>query len=109
MLGSEFNLHPLAIEDARKGHQRAKLERYRDTLFVVLRPARYLDDVEKVEFGGLHILVGQDLVITIRRAESPNLAKIRHRVESDSKLLALGPEAVLYAILDEVVDEYLPV
>ncbi|PDQ36505.1 MAG: transporter [Candidatus Lumbricidophila eiseniae] len=109
MLASEFNLHPLAIEDARKGHQRAKLERYSDTLFVVLRPARYLDDVEQVEFGELHIFVGQDFVITIRRAESPNLAKIRHRLESDSKLLALGPEAVLYAILDEVVDEYLPV
>jgi len=109
MLASEFNLHPLAVEDARKGHQRAKLERYSDTLFVVLRPARYLDDVEQVEFGELHIFVGRDFVITIRRAESPNLAKIRHRLESDSKLLALGPEAVLYAILDEVVDEYLPV
>jgi magnesium transporter len=108
-LAGEFSLHPLAIEDTKKGHQRAKLERYGDTLFVVLRPARYLDDVERVEFGELHVFIGPDFAITIRHAESPNLARVRHRLESSPELLAKGPEAVLYAVLDEVVDEYAPV
>ena len=108
-VANEFGLHPLAVEDARKGHQRAKLERYGDTLFVVLRPARYLDDVEQVEFGELHAFVGPGFAITIRRAESPNLAKVRRRLEASPDLLAKGTEAVLYAVLDEVVDEYSPV
>jgi magnesium transporter len=108
-VASEFDLHPLAVEDTRKGHQRAKLERYGDTLFVVLRPARYLDDVERVEFGELHVFIGPDFAITIRRAESPDLAKVRHRLEGTPELLAKGPEAVLYAVLDQVVDEYSPV
>ena len=108
-LANEFGLHQLAIEDAKKGHQRAKLERYGDTLFVVLRPARYLDDVEQVEFGELHVFIGPDFAITIRHAESPDLARVRRRLESSPDLLARGPEAVLYAVLDEVVDEYSPV
>lgn len=108
-LAEEFGLHQLAVEDTRKGHQRAKLERYGDTLFVVLRPARYLDEVEQVEFGELHVFIGPDFAITIRHAESPNLARVRHRLESSPELLAKGPEAVLYAVLDEVVDEYSPV
>jgi magnesium transporter len=108
-VASEFNLHELAIEDALHGHQRAKLERYGDTLFTVLRPARYLDDVEKVEFGELHVFVGPDFAVTIRHAESPDLARVRRRLETDPDLLNLGPQAVLYAILDEVVDQYEPV
>lgn len=57
-VAEEFSLHELAVEDAQHGHQRSKLERYGDTLFTVLRPARYLDDVEKVGFGELHVFVG---------------------------------------------------
>ena len=76
---------------------------------MVLRPARYLDDVEQVEFGELHVFIGPDFAITIRHAESPNLARVRHRLESAPELLVKGPEAVLYAVLDEVVDEYSPV
>ncbi|MFD1211336.1 magnesium/cobalt transporter CorA [Arthrobacter sp. GCM10027362] len=105
----EFGLHELAIEDALSGHQRAKLERYGETLFVVLRPARYLDEVEMVEFGELHVFVGPDFVVTVRHAESPDLAQVRKRMEQSPELLALGPQAVLYAILDQVVDEYAPV
>lgn len=108
-IAEEFALHPLAVEDALSGHQRSKLERYGDTLFVVLRPARYLDDVEEVEFGELHLFVGPNFVVTIRHAESPNLGRVRRRLEAAPELLAMGPEAVLYAILDEVVDEYAPV
>lgn len=108
-VANEFSLHELAVEDALHGHQRAKLERYEDTLFMVLRPARYLDDVEKVEFGELHVFVGTDFVVTVRHAESPNLGRVRQRLEASPELLALGPQAVLYAILDEVVDQYEPV
>jgi magnesium transporter len=108
-VAAEFSLHPLAVEDALSGHQRAKLERYGDILFAVLRPARYDDATETVEFGELHIFVGRDFVVTIRHAQSPDLASVRRRLEGQPALLARGPEAVLYAIMDEVVDEYVPV
>lgn len=108
-VAAEFDLHPLAIEDALLGHQRSKVERYGDSLFMVLRPARYLDDTEEVEFGELHLFVGPDYVITVRHAESPDLVAVRRRLESHPELLAFGPEAVLYAILDRVVDDYEPV
>jgi magnesium transporter len=108
-LAAEFALHELAVEDAISAHQRPKLERYGDVLFTVLRPARYLDKKEAVEFGELHIFTGKDFVVTIRHAETPGLASTRHRLEADPRLLALGPEAVLYAILDQVVDDYQPV
>lgn len=108
-VASEFGLHELAVEDALTGHQRPKIERYGDHLFVVLRPARYLDAEEEVEFGELHVFVGHDFVVTVRHAESPDLGRVRRRLESQPELLARGPEAVLYAILDEVVDEYAPV
>ncbi|MDQ0733912.1 magnesium/cobalt transporter CorA [Arthrobacter agilis] len=106
---AEFGLHPLAVEDATNGHQRAKLERYGDTLFLVLRPALYLDAEEKVEFGELHLFIGKDFVVTIRHAESPDLGVVRRRLEADPDLLRTGPQAVLYAMLDQVVDEYGPV
>lgn len=108
-VAEEFDLSHLAVEDALAGHQRAKLEHYGETLFLVLRPARYLDDVEKVEFGEIHVFSGPDFVITVRRAESPNLARVRRRMEAEPGFLALGPDAVLYAIVDQVVDEYEPV
>jgi magnesium transporter len=105
----EFGLHQLAVEDAIAAHQRAKLERYGTTLFTVLRPARYLDDEERVEFGELHVFTGPEFVVTIRHAEAPDLGRVRDRLEQAPALLRLGPEAVLYAILDQVVDEYAPV
>jgi magnesium transporter len=108
-VADEFGLNSLAVEDALAGHQRAKLEHYGECIFLVLRPARYLDDVEKVDFGEIHVFVGQDYVVTVRHAESPDLAKVRMRMESQPEFLALGPDAVLYGILDQVVDEYEPV
>ena len=107
-VATEFELHPLAIEDAALGHQRSKVERYGDTLFVVLRPARYDDEREELDIGELHLFVGPDFVITIRHAESPDLGAVRRRLEQQPELLALGSEAVLYAVLDRVVDEYEP-
>jgi magnesium transporter len=108
-VAKEFSLHPLAVEDARQGHQRAKLERYGEVLFVVLRPARYLEAAESVEFGEVHLFIGPAFAITVRHAESPDLGRVRKRLEANPELLKLGPEAVLYAVFDEVVDEYEPV
>jgi len=108
-LAAEFDLHPLSVEDAMEAHQRPKLERYGDTLFVVLRAARYLDAPEEVDFGELHVFVGPDFVITVRHGAAPDLSAVRHRMEKTPELLRLGPEAVLYAILDAVVDGYAPV
>lgn len=108
-VAEEFGLNLLTVEDALAGHQRAKLEHYDTTLFTVLRPARYLDDVERVEFGELHVFVGSNFVVTVRHAESPDLGRVRKRLEQEPDLLALGPHAVLYAVLDQVVDEYAPV
>ena len=108
-VATEFGLHELAVEDAVHAHQRPKLEHYGDTLFVVLRPARYVDPEEVVEIGELHVFVGKDFVVTVRHANKPDLALVRKRLESDPELLEHGPEAVLYAILDRVVDDYIPV
>jgi magnesium transporter len=108
-VAEEFELHELAIEDALEAHQRPKLERYGQTLFVVLRPARYLDAPEEVEFGEIHVFVGEDFVITVRHGEAPALSEVRRRLEADPELLVLGSEAILYAIMDRVVDGYAPV
>ncbi len=108
-LAEEFGLHELAVEDTIAAHQRPKLERYGETLFVVLRAARYLDAPEEVDFGELHVFVGPDFVVTLRHGEAPDLAAVRRRMESSPELLHRGPEAVLYAILDKVVDGYAPV
>ena len=108
-VAGEFGLHPLAVEDAIQAHQRPKLERYGETLFAVLRAARYLDGPETVEFGEVHVFVGEDFVVTVRHGDAPNLGEVRRRMEGDAKLLKRGPEAILYAILDRVVDDYAPV
>ena len=108
-LAEQYDLPELAVEDAIKAHQRPKFERYGDTLFVVLKAARYLDAAEEVDFGELHLFLGRDFVITVRHSESPDLSRVRRRLESDPELLARGSEAVLYAILDAVVDGYAPV
>lgn len=108
-LAREFQLHDLAVEDAINAHQRPKLERYGQTLFVVLRAARYLDDREEVEFSELHLFIGPGFVITVRHGEAPDLTATRRRLEADPQILALGPDAVLYAVLDQVVDGYAPV
>jgi magnesium transporter len=108
-LAAQFGLHDLAVEDAITAHQRPKLERYGKTLFVVLRAARYLDDVEEVEFGELHLFIGSNFLISVRHSESPDLSVVRRRLEEEPELLARGTEAVLYTILDAVVDGYAPV
>ncbi len=105
----EFGLHGLAVEDAISAHQRPKLERYDDNLFTVLRPARYLDETESVEFGELHVFTGRNFVVTVRHAETGGVAEVRRRLEGRPDLLRHGPESVLYALMDQVVDDYMPV
>ncbi|MDW5330413.1 magnesium and cobalt transport protein CorA [Plantactinospora sp. KLBMP9567] len=105
----EFGLHELAVEDAVVAHQRPKLERYGDALFAVLRAARYVDEPERVEFGEIHMFAGPGFFLTVRHGRAPELAAVRQRLEADPRLLAHGPEAVLYAVLDSVVDGYAPV
>jgi magnesium transporter len=108
-VAKEFGLHELAVEDAIKAHQRPKLERYGDTLFVVLRAARYIDESETVEFGEIHVFVGTDFVVTVRHGEAPHLREVRRQMEGQPELLRRGPAAILYPIMDRVVDDYEPV
>ncbi len=108
-VAAEFELHDLAVEDAVEAHQRPKLERYGDTLFVVLRPARYVDPVEVVEIGEVHLFLGRDFVVSLRHAEQPDIGQVRQRLEKSAELLQRGPFAVLYTVLDQVVDDYAPV
>ena len=105
----EFDLHELAVEDAVKAHQRPKLERYGDTLFLVLRPARYVDETETVLFGEVAIFVGPQFVITVRHGEAPELGPVRRRLEARPDLLRRGALTIAYAIVDHVVDGYQPV
>ena len=105
----EFDLHELAVEDAVKAHQRPKLERYGDTLFLVLRPARYVDETETVLFGEVAIFVGPQFVITVRHGDAPELGPVRRRLEARPDLLRRGALAIVYAIVDHVVDGYQPV
>jgi magnesium transporter len=105
----EFDLHELAVEDAVKAHQRPKLERYGDTLFLVLKPARYVDETETVLFGEVAIFVGPQFVITVRHGDAPELGPVRRRLEARPDLLRRGALAIAYAIVDHVVDGYQPV
>lgn len=108
-LEEEFSMHPLAIEDAISAHQRPKLERYGTDMFLVLRAASYSDAREEVDFGELHLFIGSNFVVSVRHSEKPNLGLVRQRMEHDPEMLTLGPVAVLYAVLDAVVDQYSPV
>jgi magnesium transporter len=105
----QFGLHGLAVEDAVRAHQRPKVETYGDSLFVVLRTARYIDESETVEFGEIQVFVGECFVVSVRHSEASKLKVVRHAIEQQPDLLSSGPSAVLYAIVDRVVDDYLPV
>lgn len=106
-LASEFGLHPLAVEDAVRAHQRSKVEQYGDVTFIVLRPARI--EAGRVRVGELHLFIGSDFVVSVRQDDFPDVAGVRRRMEARPEELGLGPMAILYAILDELVDEYAPV
>lgn len=105
-IAEEFGLHELAAEDAVRAHQRPKLEEYGDTIHIVVKPAHYVDPKEVIEVGELSIFVAPGFLITVRHGRG-DLAPVRKRLEARPDLLAQGPGAVLYAIVDHVVDRYL--
>jgi magnesium transporter len=105
----EFELHELAVEDAIKAHQRPKIESYGDTTFCVLKTARYMEKIEAVEIGEIQMFVGQGFIVVVRHGEATPLGDVRREVERRPDLLRFGPAAVAHAILDRVVDDYLPV
>jgi magnesium transporter len=104
----EFELHPLAVEDAILAHQRPKIETYGETLFVVLKTARYVDPTEVITLGDIMLFVGQDFIVSVRHGEASGLKEVRKRAENDEELLRCGPATVLHAIVDHVVDDYFP-
>jgi magnesium transporter len=107
-LQREFDLHELAVEDAIHAHQRPKLEVYDETIFVVLKTARYVDPEEVVELGEILIFLGEGFIITVRHGEASSLHDVRVALEGDTDRLRCGPGAVLHGILDRVVDDYQP-
>ncbi len=106
LIARTFDLHPLAVEDAGDSHQRPKLERYGDTLFLVLKTLWYVDEEDAVETGEINMFVGHDFVVTVRHGQGIDLGASRRDLEHRAKVLEHGPMAVLYAICDRVVDEY---
>jgi magnesium transporter len=101
----EFDLHELAVEDAIKAHQRPKLELYGDSLFLVLKTARWAGGEETIEFGEILLFVGKGFMVSVRHGETA-LHEVRLAMERRPDLLAHGPSAALYAIVDRVVDDY---
>jgi magnesium transporter len=102
----QLRLHPLAVEDAVKGNQRSKLEVYEGSLFLVLKPLRYIEQSSQIETGEVMLFVGDHFVVTVRRGEAAPLKEVRRRLEASAGQLAHGPAAVLYAVMDAVVDGY---
>jgi magnesium transporter len=108
-IAAHFPVHELAIEDARSTHQRAKIENYENHYFVVLRTASYNDEREQVDFGEIHIFAGPGYAITVRHGEASELRPARQRLEARPELMDAGPVSVVWAVLDQVVDDYEPV
>jgi len=103
-----FGLHDLAIEDAHRAHQRPKLERYGNALFVVLRTAQMHEEQGDLQFGETHIFVGPRYVVSVRHGSSLSYTTVRSRCEATPSLLCQGPGFVLYALMDFIVDQYFP-
>ncbi len=108
-VAKNFQLPALAVEDAMNAHQRPKLEDYDDGYFLVLHTARYLDDVEEVEFGEVHVFTGPGYIIVVRHGSASELGPARQRLEERRELLVEGPPAAVWAIIDKIVDDYEPV
>jgi magnesium transporter len=114
-IAAVYGLHPLAVEDAVEAHQRPKLDNYDDSLFMVLKTARYVEHdaltatSEVVNTGEVMVFLGSHYVITVRHGDHGGLAKLRHNLEGQTDLLRLGPASVLYAVTDLVVDHFVEV
>ncbi len=102
----EFDLHPLAVEDALLGHQRPKIEEYGKSLFAVIQVLKYDDDIS---VGELDIFAASDYVLSIRNRSDVGFLGVRQRCEQEPELLSQGSGFVLYALIDAVVDRYFPI
>ena len=109
LVTEEFGLHPLAVEDALKAHQRPKLEVYDDSLFLVLKPVVYEPKSDQVSTGEVMIFVGDSFGVTVRHGEGSPLGAVRRHREQEPEMLGAGPTSVLYAVSDTVVDHYVEV
>ncbi|MFG3156523.1 magnesium/cobalt transporter CorA [Streptomyces sp. NPDC048219] len=109
LVAQEFGLHPLAVEDALKAHQRPKLEVYEDSLFAVLKPVVYEPESDTVSTGELMLFLGDAFAVVVRHGEGSPLKAVRQRLEHEPEMLGKGPTSVLYAIADATVDHYLDV
>jgi magnesium transporter len=108
-LESLFGLHELAVEDAQNPHQRPKIEDYDQDIFIVLKTAHYHEDREEVHFGEIHLFAGPGYIITVRHGPGSELASARQSLEARPDLLKLGAASAVWAVLDKVVDDYIPV
>lgn len=107
LVSKELKLHPLAVEDAVNAHQRPKVERYGDMVFVVLKSLRYVDETSDIDTGEIMVFLGPHFVITVRHGDGNPLAAARRRLESNPQVLQAGPASVLYTVSDLVVDTYI--
>ena len=103
----QFDLHPLAIEDAANAHQYPKLEQYGESIFIVARTAQMVDG--RIAFGETHLFVGHGYVVSVRHGASVSYAAVRQRCEACPTVLIQGEDYIVYAILDFIVDNYIPV
>ena len=101
-----FGLHQLAVEDAVSAHQRPKLERYEDSIFLTLKTLWYVDAEDAVETGEINMFVGHDFVVTVRHGEGVGLHDARVSLEGREHVLTHGPSSVVYAVCDTIVDRY---
>ncbi len=107
MMKEEFALHELAVEDARHGHQRPKIEDYGDSLFVVMHLLELHENTFSV--GEIHIFVGSNYVLSVRNRSPQHFLSVRERCEREPNLLRQGAGFVLYALMDATVDRYFPI
>ena len=106
LVNEELHLHRLAVEDAVHGNQRAKVELYDNTIFVVLKTLRYIESSSDIETGEVMMFVGDRFVVTVRRGEANPLAGVRHALESKPQVLRHGAISVVHAVMDSIVDNY---
>jgi len=109
LVNDELQLHPLAVEDAVKGNQRPKIETYDGSLFLVMKTLRYIEATSDIETGEVMVFVGDRFVVTVRRGEANPLTTVRHMLEQAPEHLEHGPIAVLYSVMDSVVDNYIAI
>ena len=107
---SAFGLQELAVEDAHHAHQRPKIEEYQDSVFIVLRNASFDSAERQIVLGEIHVFLGPSYAIVVRHGgDDEDLDQIRQRVDQRPDLLEHGPSAIVYAVMDQVVDDYSPV